>query len=848
MMSCPRRRGEIAVTAFLFLVTTLLVSPRSATAELSKETVQFNEWVDDMSQHFEQTPELTTTKGSGWKPFNRIKWFHEQRMLDGQLPEPGARWAAWEYKRDLERRLGYENRSGGSSWFSLGPANLAGRMLSIAFHPTDSNIVYSGAAGGGVWKTTDGGSSWNPMSDELLSLAVGGIAVSPTDPNIVVIGTGEPTPNVDRILGVGILRSTDAGANWETTSLTLTPPGGGGFHVIEANPANGTLLAGKDDGLYRSTDDGANWDLVRDGGDYYDVQWKPGDANTVFTVKGNDASGNNVKVSTDDGVTWAKAGAGQPNSFLIGKSKIAMSADDPETIYVMYTNFGTAGNLLGVYRSTDGGANWVVRTTTPNIPNGQGWYNLSLAADPNNVDRVIAGGVQLYRSTNGASSFATIGGGVHVDHHVAEYEPGSNDAIWVGSDGGLWRSGADGSSFVDKNNGLITYQFYDICVNNGPLPYYVMGGTQDNGTDKWSGTSTWSNGLGADGMVCNINPINGTTVYAEIQFGGHRKNTNSGIGGYSTIMNGITGTGKWVTPTDQDQNLGNHLYTETSAGIFRTTNGGSNWVNVASHAARWISISPVDGNVIWTVSGTPLYSTDDGTNWTMTSTYGFPTGGSTKILAHPTDVNSALVTFSSYGAVSHVALTTDLGVTWSDVSGDFPSQPVNAIVVDPSNPVDWYIGTDIGVWKSSNGGVNWLPFETGFPNSVVVDLEIADTERKLVAGTHGRGAWEIDIPLGTTDVAVNVDQGPRNMMLDRPFPNPISDRTMLRFAASTDASVRLQVFDVAGRLVSDVVELPQGDGIIRTAPWFATDVKSGVYFAVLSAGGQQITRKMIVTK
>jgi len=124
-------------------------------------------------------------------------------------------------------------------------------------------------------------------------------------------------------------------------------------------------------------------------------------------------------------------------------------------------------------------------------------YNLTLAADPDDPETVIAGGVQLYRSTDGGTSFSVIGGNVHVDHHAAAYEPGSTNALWVGSDGGLWRSTDDGSSWTGRNTGLITYQFYDVCVNRKDgAPYYVMGGTQDNGTDKWSGTSSWSDGLG----------------------------------------------------------------------------------------------------------------------------------------------------------------------------------------------------------------------------------------------------------------------------------------------------------------------------------------------------------------
>ena len=834
------RTALLAATAAMLAF--VLAAPTQA-ADRSLDGESFQEWIDKMEAHFAANPELKTTPGSGWKPYNRYKWFHEQRLVDGEPAAPDARWKVWEYKRDLETRLGYGQR-GGHTWFSLGPANLAGRILSIAHHPTDPNIVYVGSAGGGLFKTTDAGVSWAPLTDELPSLAVGGLAVSPIDPNIVIMGTGEGTQNIDRISGVGILRSTDAGLTWDTTNIVQSISSFNGFHFVEANPTTGTFLAGDRDSLWRSTDHGVTWTGVAGSGEFFDAQWKPGDSNVVFCAKGN-GTGNNVKISTDDGVTWAKAGAGGATGFNVGKSKLAMSPADPNTIYSIHVD-GSNFNYLGTWRSTDGGANWALMSTTPGIPGGQGWYNLSLVVDPDNASRVIAGGVQIYRSTNGAASYSGIGGGVHVDHHAAEYS--SNGTLWVGSDGGIWTSTNDGTSFTDRNTGLVTYQFYDICVNNGPTPYYLMGGTQDQGTDKWSGTTTWAEGLGADGMVCNVSRTNGTTVYAEIQFGGHRRNTNSGSGGWTVIMTGITGTGDWVTPTDLDPNDGARLFTETNAGIFRSTNSGSNWSNVGPGlGARWISISPVDGTV-WIVNTAPQYSTDNGATWTTTSPYGFSTSSATKILAHPTDPNTVLVTFGSYSALAKVALTTDRGVTWADVTGDFPSQPVNAIAIDPSSTDDWYIGTDVGVWESVNGGANWLPFENEFPNTVVADLEIQDVERKLVAGTHGRGAWEVDIPLGGVDAPVSVAGGPRNLMLDRPSPNPIDDRTLLRFAAKSDAPVQLRIYDVQGRLVSDLFQAESGDGIIRTTPWFATDVPSGVYFARLTAGDDQLTQKIIVRK
>ena len=168
--------------------------------------------------------------------------------------------------------------------------------------------------------------------------------------------------------------------------------------------------------------------------------------------------------------------------------------------------------------------------------------------------------------------------------------------------------------------------------------------------------------------------------------------------------------------------------------------------------------------------------------------------------------------------------------------------------MNPSDTSQWFIGTDVGVWTSTNGGVNWLPFETGFPNAVVVDLEIQDALQKLVAGTHGRGAWEVDIPAtGGTDVAIGTPVA-LPLMLDPPAPNPARDQAVLRFAAKYEGQVTLDVFDVAGRLVSRVAELPRGDGVIRTAPWLTDDVQSGVYFAVLRAGSMQKSQKLVVAK
>jgi hypothetical protein len=805
-----------------------------------------------MGTFFEENPHLKSQRGSGWKPYNRIRWATARRLTEGRLPAWGARWEVW-----LEKQRRARSASPRSTWFEIGPVHLSGRALDIEFHPTDPSIVFVGSATGGLWMSTDGGDTWVTTTEELPTLGIGAVTVLPWDPDIVLVATGEATMNYGRAGGVGVLKSTDAGLTWNPTGLSYPAAGlwGHGFHAMEVNPLTGTILAGATDGLWRSTDEGDTWTAVRTGGDYYDVKWKPGDANRVYCAKGSASGGNNVKVSTDDGLTWTKAGTGQPAGFQIGKTKIAVTPADPTVIYAYYTNLQTT-LTLAVCRSTDDGATWTTRNSDQTLAGGQGWYNLVLAVDPDDPDRLIAGMVDLLVSTDGGTSFTPTGVGnilgdetsLHVDHHGIAYEPGSTTNVWVATDGGVWRSTDDGDTWRSRREGINTYQFYDICVAQTD-PIFMMGGTQDNGIPGRDGPFSWFvTTLVADGMVCNVDPTNASIIYGEAQLGDHVRSVDGGQS-WSDIMNGITGWGDWVTPVDEDQNDPTHLYTSTTAGIFRTTNGGDLWENVAPHEAVWISISPIDGNVVWTVhdsSGVWL-TTDDGGSWTAASASGFVVGPATRILADPADVQAAFATFGGYEeSTARVARTTDRGVSWIDVTGDFPAQPVNVIVVDPLDPDHWYVGTDVGVWVSTSGGTTWIPFEAGLANAIVYDLEIQRSTRKLVAGTHGRGAWEVDLPPPNSTAAPAVASGPRNLLLDPPHPNPVRGQTWLRYAARHEGPVTLDVYDVRGRLVGRIAEHSRGDGVIRAVPWLTDKVAGGVYFAVLRAGGAEIMRRVTV--
>lgn len=836
---------------------TAFVSDRS----VSNPSVEEPAGLARLGAWFEAHPELKETKSSGWKPYNRELWLQETR----RAPE-GVSVAKLRGDIFQAARLQIEQRGGsGQGWFTIGPTEFSGRCLTVDFHPTDPDIVYVGTAGGGLWKTIDGGDTWSTSTDDLPTLAVGAVCVLAWDPDIVLMGTGEGTgvgyvPAGKGMFGNGLLKSTDGGGTWSPTSLDYSIPSNHGFSVIEDNPATGTILAGASDGLWRSTDDGDTWTEVLPTGNFFDVKWKPGSANTVYVTKGRDPfanfqSDNGVFISNDDGLTFTLAGTGQPTGSNIAKTKIAVTAANPNYIYAHYISSASYGTI-GIYRSTNGGATWQVRTNSVNMGGGQGWYNNVIAVDPNNSERVVAGGNILYVSSNGGTTFTQLNQSIpfgddiapHWDNHALAYEPGSNSTLWIATDGGPWRSTDDGSIWTSRRAGIISYQFYDIGVAQSD-PIFIMGGTQDNGIPGRTDEDTWfQSTFVADGFVCNIDPVNADIVYSEWQGGNHLKSTDRGQS-WVSIQNGIFGSGAWLTPVDQDQSDGGHLYTSTSSGIFRTSNGGSNWTQVSTHGARWISMNQNDGDTIWTVSNTQgvWHSADDGANWTQSAT--FPaTGLEVKIQADPSDPAAAFVVHGGYATGGpHISRTTDFGLTWVDVTGDFPDQPANTFIVDGDNPTDWYVGADVGVWKSSNGGVNWTPFGYGLINAVVADLEIRRTARKLVAGTYGRGAWEANLDLDPT-AADPGELVARDLMLDPPHPNPATDHAIFRFASRAPGPVSLDVFDIAGRRVDSVFEGGAGDGVIRTVSWSAGDLPGGIYLVRLRAGDQESTRKLLLRR
>lgn len=830
------RRLFLVVLFALVFACALFGTSRSSAAD--DEHMTMRQWFQMMDARYAplEGAAAEDVRGTGFKPYHRFKDFMQRRLGDEQDLVPGARWKAWEQMRRMEEQHG----TGSNTWFTLGPTNVAGRCLAVEIHPTDPNTVYAGFAGGGIWKTTDGGTTWTPLGDFLPTLAVSAIEIDLTDPNRVWIGTGEGWGNIDAIHGVGVLVSTDAGATWGLTGYAYDLSDGRDVYELEYNPTTGTLMVAADNGIWRSTDQGATFtQLVT--GQWRDVELQHGSTTNMFGcyTSGTDPG---FYRSLDDGATWTKTTVGVPVTDL-GNMRFGLTAADPDLVY--WAISGVGGSMKGIWKSTDGGATFS-QVFTGSHYGTQGWYNLSIDVDPANGNNVFSGGVNYYRSTNGGVSFSQYAGGVHVDHHATAWSLSNPTNYWLGSDGGVWRSTNSGATFTGRNAGVTTLQFYAVNQSES-LPTRALGGTQDNGTYLYNNSLSWSHIIGGDGFFCEVDRVDEDVLYGELYYGDHRRSLDGGVS-FVPINTGITQDGQWSTPTWMDFSDPSTLWTAHNSRLFKTTNRGTNWTQVAglSFTGGGVNIHQCldDPNVIAVITGGRVWlSTDHGATWAAAG------GGNQQsdICIHPHDPNTMVTTQATYNALfPTVRKTTDGGATWAAIDTGLPDEPANSIEIDPSHP-DWYfIGTDLGVYVSLDAGANWVPFNTGLPHTVVVDLRLHDGARVLRAGTHGRGMWEVD--LTELDATASVGGHPAVQPITlRVYGNPSASATTLRYGIREAGHVRLALYDANGRLVRNLIDRFEYP-IMGSVDVGVKDLPVGVYFARLEANGATTSQKLIVER
>ncbi len=741
------------------------------------DTASYPYWIEmmqDPDANFFQTQrafnlywkDRKITRGCGWKVFKRWEYMMQSRVNpDGSRPAPDATFRAYsEYEKSV--------RSTSGNWTPLGPAQIPspgpagyeglGRLNVVAWHPTDPNKLYVGAPSGGLWQSTDGGNTWNTHTDSLATLGVSAVAVDYANPDRILIGTGDR--DAGDAPGLGVFVSTNNGLTWSPSNTGMGNKTVGRLIQHPVNPQ--IFLAATSSAIYRSTDGGTTWTSTQSG-NFKDIHFKTDDPNLVFA-----SAGGNFYRSTDNGLTWVKINAGLNTG---SRGVIAVTPANPSYVYFMQC--GSDNGFKELYRSTDAGLSFTSRSTSPNIlgwscdgsdSGGQGWYDLALAADPVNPNTVFAGGVDVWKSTDGGINWAInshwYGGcnvpAVHADCHFLGYSP-VDGKLYAGNDGGCWVTADGGATWTDRTEGMIIGQIYKLG-QSATVRNKVINGFQDNGTYTLT-PSGWVATGGGDGMECTIDYVNPIYTYHTIYYGDiYRKNNNSSeahIAGEG--INGITESGAWVTPFC--------LNTFNHKGMFAGYKNIWRASNVTSSPITWVQISNnlagtngSDMSVIeqsWANPNLFFAARSDGKffrsenvlaampSWVELTSFLPAAGTPSDVQTHPTDENIVYLTQGT-----KVYKSTDKGVNWTNITDNLPgSISKNAIAFYKNAPEGLYVGTDAGVYYRDTTTAGWIPFKTGFPvNGRVTELEIYyDNDSvsldAIRASTYGRGLWSSDM-------------------------------------------------------------------------------------------------------
>jgi len=703
-------------------------------------------------------------KSRGWKQFKRWEDFMEPRVYPSGVFPKTMLW------QELQKKNSVQEKSTTGNWVHLGPSAVptdinsggnrgVGRINAIAFHPTNSNILWAGAPSGGFWKSTDGGSTWATTTDDLDAIGVSDIAVNPDNTDEIYIVTGDG--DAYDAYAIGILKSTDGGANW-TSVLDLSYSSKYVFRRILINPNDPSIMiASSNGGILRTTNSWSSYSTVQSGV-FKDLEFKPGDPNTVYATSYSSSGDAKVYKSTDGGANWSTTTTGMSISGLVNRIELAVTAANSSVVYALCSSASDYG-FYGLYKSSDSGTNWTQVTSNSSInllgwdtdgqdSGGQGWYDLSLAVSPTNENEVYTGGVNIWKSTNGGSSWTInshwYGGGgaeyVHADIHTLAYSP--SNVLYSGNDGGLYKTSDGGTNWNDISAGLQILQIYKLGADALNADVVIIG-AQDNGTMKRNG-STWNAIIGGDGMECLVDYTNSNIMYGEYYYGNLNKSTDGGYN-FSSIKPSGSPDGAWVTPFVIHPTDHNTLIAGFDD-VYQTTNGGSSWTTISSNLTngdllKTLTYAPSNPSYIYAATSYGIWKTTNGGSSWASITSGLPNNSITDVEVSQNDPETIWVTFSGFDASYKVYKSTNGGSSYTNFSTGLPNVPVNCILYENNSNEALYLGCDLGVYYRDGSMSTWTTFDQGLPNVIVRELEIQYSTSKIRAATYGRGLWESDL-------------------------------------------------------------------------------------------------------
>lgn len=723
-------------------------------------------------------------RGFGYKVFKRWEW----RVRDRMLPDGSIVWGTGPLQELGAANAGGLNNGnytqgisgggvvtpaapcpGSGRWTPVGPVRHPynqsgqptgiGRINGIAFHPSDTNVLFAMAPQGGVWRSTNHGQTWKHIFGNgpvVNTIGVSCMVLSYNNPDTMYIGTGDR--DAGDAPGFGVLWSTDGGNTWAVRNSGMGNRIVGKI-VMHAKNSR-ILIAATNGGIYRSTNSGLSWTAVVSSGNFVDLVAHPYNPDILYATR----NGLFFR-STDNGQTWTQITSGLPTSSSRGQ--IAVSKANRGYVYFVTS---PGANFQGLYRSTDSGSTFSSRSTTPNIlgyydgtsgtgdlSNGQGWYDLDIAADPNNAEVIYVGGVNIWKSTNGGTNWTQTAhwyGGfgaddIHADQHAIELNPAGNK-LYSGNDGGIYYSTNAGSRWINISSGIQNSQIYRLAHSRTD-EFISAEGYQDNGSSQTTNDEFYTY-YGGDGMDCQVDPTNASYVYGAYVYGriyrSIDKNNNVTVGANGT--GGINEGGNWLTPFVLQEGQPGTMFAGYS-NVWRTTavktGNPPTWTRISTGfgGIRMLESSMAKNDMLYVLQNSGnMQRTSNATATTVAWTnLGTGPGGVRWIEAHHKDSNRVYCVNGS-----NLYRSTNKGATWTAISTPSGSGSLNMCIVDTSSATELiYIAAERGVYVWDSAANQTVNYNNGFPLwGDVTDLDIwyspkGKTESKIVASTYGRGVW-----------------------------------------------------------------------------------------------------------
>ncbi|MCE7996710.1 MAG: PKD domain-containing protein [Roseivirga sp.] len=678
-------------------------------------------------------------------------------------------------------RFASESAIPGVEWVERGSDNIGGRTRALMFDPQDQTAkkVWAGSTGGGLWfnnDITDIRSSWQNVPGLMDNLTISSITYDPTDNSIFYIGTGLAFSGISD--GDGIWKSTDSGVSWSQLNSTAN----GAFGAIQdiKITSAGTVLAATMEGFIRSTDGGTSWTTITNG-EFADIEIAAnGDIYTATSVNG---SGNLFK-STDDGQNLTDITPQSGGERI----EIAVAPSNANVIYAVAEGGSGNQDVEWFKRSDDGGETWTDLTIPLQITinqqtgdcesgpshftRGQAFFDLILAVHPTDENIIIAGGVDLHKSSNAGEDWEAVSywtgsncqDYVHADQHAIVFRPGFPNQAIFGNDGGIDYSADIGSAanpdFERRIKGYNTVMFYSVAMVNQPGSNVMIAGAQDNGTQRFTtpGMNSTRDVFGGDGTLTFIDQTNAGIQITSFVFNFIGWSNNGGLS-FTTIENDQN-SGRFVNPADYDPNQGIYYSAGASNQIKRiqglkqspedqetltlALNGGQiSSIKVSPHTANRVFIGTGSGSIfrldnanmaIPTV--TAITGSSDGNPGNFVS--GIDIGASDEQI---------MITYSNFGVTS-VYETTNGGTNWTSKEGDLPDIPVRDALYNPDNRSQVLLATELGVWSTTEfdtANPNWEATNSGLASVRVDKLEYRGTDKLVAAATHGRGIFTSNV-------------------------------------------------------------------------------------------------------